>query len=631
MADKWAIISGNWSNASTWNGGTLPVSGDDVYADGKSVTIDQNIVVTSLYTKQRSGGTIGGTFSVTSNGIFITASIIESSSTNCLNITLTSGQICNVWSNIYNGTFSNNAIRQSGGILNLFGNVTCGSGVVTSGYFGSLNVTTGTTNLVGNVIAGSGSSGCGCILNTSSVLNLVGNVYAGTGAACLGVRTQGNSSIYATGSVFGGTLNTLSHGIYSYQNSTSNTIWGNIYGGAAGNYGVYQDNGNLNVIGNLIGGSGADSYGILLGGGANYGQTGSISGGSGNNSMGIYQANANLNIVGNVFGATAGGSVGAVGIYHTATSTNITITGTVSSAAVAAIRSIGTGNITINGSLIALGSANTFYPSGNANSTINGNQRGYPIAPIYVSGVGQHIVNGDILGATSGVASQFMVVAGNNPIIINGNITQLNIPSSTGLIYSRTNNLTINGNVIGGSSSQASAIYSLPTSNGTTIQITGNVYGGTNASSSAGVRLESNFTTTLTVNGNLVASSVFPAVTSPSTLYKTIVNGNIINTSGMMAFNGLKLNIGNTQSSAFTLQSLNGSNRSISTTNASYGLPQTYDVRLGATYGVGGYLTGTLAVPTASAVSIGVPVDNTVGTAIINSNDLGAVISGFSS
>ena len=39
MAIRWAIASGNWSSTSTWNGGTLPASDDDVYADGKNVTI----------------------------------------------------------------------------------------------------------------------------------------------------------------------------------------------------------------------------------------------------------------------------------------------------------------------------------------------------------------------------------------------------------------------------------------------------------------------------------------------------------------------------------------------------------------------------------------------------------------
>jgi hypothetical protein len=48
MATKFAIASGVWSSGSTWNDGTIPLSGDTVYANGFTVTIDQNITVASL-------------------------------------------------------------------------------------------------------------------------------------------------------------------------------------------------------------------------------------------------------------------------------------------------------------------------------------------------------------------------------------------------------------------------------------------------------------------------------------------------------------------------------------------------------------------------------------------------------
>jgi hypothetical protein len=48
MAERWAVATGNWSNTATWNGGTLPGATDDVYANGFTVTIDQDITVKSL-------------------------------------------------------------------------------------------------------------------------------------------------------------------------------------------------------------------------------------------------------------------------------------------------------------------------------------------------------------------------------------------------------------------------------------------------------------------------------------------------------------------------------------------------------------------------------------------------------
>ena len=65
MATRWAVANGNWSNVLTWDGTTtLPGAGDDVYADGKAVVIDQNVNVGTIRTTQRAGGTIGGTFTV---------------------------------------------------------------------------------------------------------------------------------------------------------------------------------------------------------------------------------------------------------------------------------------------------------------------------------------------------------------------------------------------------------------------------------------------------------------------------------------------------------------------------------------------------------------------------------------
>jgi hypothetical protein len=48
MALRAAIASGNWSNPAIWNGGVLPAPGDVVASNGFTVTIDQNINVDSL-------------------------------------------------------------------------------------------------------------------------------------------------------------------------------------------------------------------------------------------------------------------------------------------------------------------------------------------------------------------------------------------------------------------------------------------------------------------------------------------------------------------------------------------------------------------------------------------------------
>lgn len=53
--------------------------------------------------------------------------------------------------------------------------------------------------------------------------------------------------------------------------------------------------------------------------------------------------------------------------------------------------------------------------------------------------------------------------------------------------------------------------------------------------------------------------------------------------------------------------------------DAAVGLPSSSNVRSGTVYGPNSELTGTCAVPNANSVAYGVPVDNTIGTAVLTS------------
>ena len=50
MAVKYAVANGNWSAGATWNGGTVPVTGDDVYSNNFRVTINVATVDASFLT-----------------------------------------------------------------------------------------------------------------------------------------------------------------------------------------------------------------------------------------------------------------------------------------------------------------------------------------------------------------------------------------------------------------------------------------------------------------------------------------------------------------------------------------------------------------------------------------------------
>lgn len=48
MAQRFAVANGNWSNTAIWDNGILPTSSDDIFTNGFTVTIDQDITIASL-------------------------------------------------------------------------------------------------------------------------------------------------------------------------------------------------------------------------------------------------------------------------------------------------------------------------------------------------------------------------------------------------------------------------------------------------------------------------------------------------------------------------------------------------------------------------------------------------------
>jgi hypothetical protein len=86
MAIRYAVATGNWSNTATWNGGTLPTSADDVYANGFTVTINQNIAVVSLNTTLALGVLNGGNFSFGNGNFTVVADTIQAGSTIALSL-----------------------------------------------------------------------------------------------------------------------------------------------------------------------------------------------------------------------------------------------------------------------------------------------------------------------------------------------------------------------------------------------------------------------------------------------------------------------------------------------------------------------------------------------------------------
>lgn len=248
MANVYATKTGNWSDTTVWNTGALPAAADDVRANGFTVTINQDITVTTLRTDASSPAVAGGTFIVSGNGRIINANI-QTGSTTCL--------ACNTNINWF----------LNGNILSY-----TGSGI----SIPSVNLVTAanqTLTMVGNVFGNNANSAAlsGAAINASvsTTINITGNVTAGTSGNCNGVCTQGGI-LNITGNVIGGTNSTAYGTIIT--SGTVCTINGTITGGTAG-IGLYNSVGTLQgtciasgsaSVGGAVGVFGATGYNTMI-------------------------------------------------------------------------------------------------------------------------------------------------------------------------------------------------------------------------------------------------------------------------------------------------------------------------------------------------------------------------------
>lgn len=263
MAVRWAVASGNWSNTATWNGGTLPTAADDVYADGKTVTIDQDVTVLTLRRDVRSGGVAGGSFECSTTRT-INASIIpyyDNVNIPVLSVTVSLGQtvtlngtVNTAWSGAAGG-WSYRAITHSGtGTLTINGNVFPGAHTANAqgSTIGILVSSTGTLNINGSVnganvanfnnaypaislsAAGHTLNITGNVTGKSSVvqtavgtINIVGDIVAGNLWTTVAVSVIGVCTI--VGSVTGTSNSALSGGAVTCSGTGTCSITGFLY------------------------------------------------------------------------------------------------------------------------------------------------------------------------------------------------------------------------------------------------------------------------------------------------------------------------------------------------------------------------------------------------------------------
>lgn len=225
--------SGNWSTAANWKGGTngdgtLPTSADDVYANGKAVTIDQNVTVNSLRTTAGTTAVAGGSFTVSSTGRTVAVGSIVTGSANCL---------------VFAGA--------GGTSMTLTISGTATGSLTTSGASAVRLNSTGTLNITGNVAGGSQSSSHGVQVSQAGTLAITGNATGGSATAANGVMIQAAATVSVSGTSTGGSI----AGAYGVNNnSTGTTTLANVTGGsgAGSAYGGYNSStGNMLTTGTI--------------------------------------------------------------------------------------------------------------------------------------------------------------------------------------------------------------------------------------------------------------------------------------------------------------------------------------------------------------------------------------------
>jgi len=209
MAVRYAVATGNWSAVETWDGGaSLPTADDDVYANGYTVSIDQDIEVTKISTEVCPTTGVGG------------------------------------------GRFAGSATANT-----IIGNIVAGSTICV--YFAAE-----TGFVIGNVYGGSSTNAYGIRCQNFGGVTVIGNVYGGSAANANGIYTYYGYDITIVGNVEGGSVSTAT-GIEGRLATPGKilSITGVVEGKTANAVSIDNSSWEIRIIGTLKSNTGLAIYG----------------------------------------------------------------------------------------------------------------------------------------------------------------------------------------------------------------------------------------------------------------------------------------------------------------------------------------------------------------------------------
>lgn len=180
MANILAAQSGNWSATSTWTGGVLPGVNDVAFANGFTVTIDQNISVVELSNQGSDGASQNGTFDV------VTIPGTRTLTFSGVLGSLTVGRVSSwplITVNAASGTLVIDVERVTGGPPG-------GNGWRTCRVLGACNIVC-TGDVYGVVLPSGNAGGAGAfVLDAAATLTVQGDAYGSNGSAAIGVSSS---------------------------------------------------------------------------------------------------------------------------------------------------------------------------------------------------------------------------------------------------------------------------------------------------------------------------------------------------------------------------------------------------------------------------------------------------------
>jgi hypothetical protein len=559
MPDIRAVKNGVWSDATVWTPNP-PAAGDVVRPNNFIVTMDVNATVAEIRNDAGGGAVVGGRFIINS-GVSVTATTITVGQAGVRLITHSGVGAASITGTITNTNLNAQYLaieNASSGILNINGNI----------LFPQNNTTILTDGFIQNTINGT--------INITGIVN--GNVAGANRAQC--VVNVSTGTINIVGNVNSPAAGALFFTIVNVSTGTI-TIQGNVTTTAA----TAIDNRSSGII-TITGTCNSSATGVLL-----------------TNSSGTVTINGNVahtqttQALTTIIDNTGAGTITITGDVSGAVTVNV------NAASGSLIRNNSSGVISIIGQLSLVAWATT---TGNSSNTLLNNSTG----TINVTGsvIGQNHTG---TGNASGILNN-----STGTVNITGNI-QAGATVTTGTSFAVRNIGLGVVNVIGNASGNGGTgrnLVSIGNDGGGTVNIAGNAIGG-----STGNAVLNSSTGTINLNGNAIGGTSFFAIEGVSSAGNTIIERAVYSNLGQSPITGyIKFKTTNPEIDVLRTDNVIVTLRD--SLNVSGLLPATNNVRSGTTYNTGSS-TGTLAMPAANLVQLGVPVGATFGTANLTPAD----------